>query len=127
MNAATFDGATDVSAQGRTLVKLLREYQKRLADVRDRALAVRKYREPDSLPRLEQWVLRERETDVRHMWETLNVAARKLIRIASQWLEHSSVPGSADEIEVSVRLAEFEGLFLETENAVERAFRPAPS
>ena len=109
------------SSQGSVLTKLLTEYQKKLTSIRDEAIQLRT-----------EWVQkRTRHTEAAHQqaedlqkkFGTLEPAARKLIGHSSQWLDHSTPRGSAEELELSVRLAEFEPLLFAAEDAVNRTVK----
>ena len=118
MSVAFAEPAVAEHDPGRALVRLLVEYRGRLEAVREVAVdAARKRSQMNSTqpPSLD---IADQMTDACQMFDVIEPAADNLVRHASQWLDHSAPRGSAEEFELSVRLAEFEALLKKTSAAV---------
>ena len=122
MSAATADiPAGEATAHGRTLTRLLAEYERKLTEIRREAVRVR-----SAFARGGDLDPAGRDLDaVRTLLGTVEPAATLLVSQASQWLDHAAPRGSAEETELAVRLAEFEPLLRAARLAVRDAVRDA--
>ena len=116
MSVATADSTSTGMGPGQTLTKLLVEYRDKLNSIREAGLTAR--RRLESASGWHDSTVTDPIDDVREAFKTAEPAATKLIRHASQWLDHSAPHGSAEEFELSVRLAEFEPLLKQTSEVV---------
>lgn len=99
------------NAFAKTACRLLRDYTADLRTLKSEMIVLfDKFREASKSPEVEQTeYLRRRFFDEMHAFYDLSSSAyRKLVEKSSQWVEHGKLPNPSLELELQVRLAEFE-------------------